>query len=447
MRISKHLSILAASVTSMFILAAQTSKPKMTQITGEEIKLETRELNIGDRVPNFQFSLLNYPSKKGKLSDFKGKFVILDFWATWCTSCLKHFPDMDIWQKKYGNKLQILLITTKNTGDDEKKVIAFFDKRKNLDGKKFCLPSIVYDSIANALFPHKMIPHYAWINADGVVQAITSSDQVSEKNIESFINGEELHLPVKKDLDFDNSKPLFVGENGGKNETYIYRSFLTRHLEGLPSTNGSIIDKNKLVHRQYAINVSILNLYQLAYPEINSYPENRVLLEVKYRSKYTCDDDWEAWKFDNTYSYELITPPASVEEVRVKMQEDLKRFFGLNVYTEKRKVNCLILKYHKINNNSKPNIGVKETNIYDKDNLPKYLRNYPIASLVGWLNTILDTPLIDETEVFEKMFIEGLPSDLRNIDQLKKCLSKYGFEITEEQRELQFFILSEKNSG
>ena len=59
-------------------------------------KHEIKPLKIGDKVPDIEFkNIINYKSKTARLSDFKGKLVILDFWGTWCTSCIAAFPKME----------------------------------------------------------------------------------------------------------------------------------------------------------------------------------------------------------------------------------------------------------------------------------------------------------------------------------------------------------------
>ena len=69
-------------------------------------------LKVGDTLPDLaSFNL------EGKLPDtLKGKVVIVDFWASWCTPCAKSFPVLDELQKKYGDKLVILAVNV-----DEKK--------------------------------------------------------------------------------------------------------------------------------------------------------------------------------------------------------------------------------------------------------------------------------------------------------------------------------------
>jgi peroxiredoxin len=63
------------------------------------------------------FTLKDVNGKNVKLSDFKGKIVILNFWATWCGPCRKEIPDFIQLQKEYGKEgLQFIGIALDQEG-------------------------------------------------------------------------------------------------------------------------------------------------------------------------------------------------------------------------------------------------------------------------------------------------------------------------------------------
>jgi len=154
-------------------------------------------LEIGDKVPDLIFeNILNGDKQPISISSLKGKAIILDFWATWCSACIKGFPHMKELQQKYGKNLQVLLIG--DSVKDTKEKLANFLLNREKDGSPITLPVAYNDMLTKMLFPHKMFPHYVWIGADRRVKAITRGVELTDINVDRFIAGLELSLPKKE---------------------------------------------------------------------------------------------------------------------------------------------------------------------------------------------------------------------------------------------------------
>jgi thiol-disulfide isomerase/thioredoxin len=164
-----------------------------------------KTLTVGDTVPDITFQkVINSNDTILNLSDFKDKFIILDFWAVWCGACISALPRLDSLQQKYKDRLSIILVNCmRRSHDSEKRIRDLFTKNwQQVYHKDFnCL--VVADSSTQFrhLFSFKMIPHYVWIDTKGIIQAITSSAQLTDANIALMLEGRKLALPVKQDSD------------------------------------------------------------------------------------------------------------------------------------------------------------------------------------------------------------------------------------------------------
>jgi thiol-disulfide isomerase/thioredoxin len=71
-----------------------------------------------DRAPVANFNLTNLDGKPVRLSDFRGKVVLVNFWATWCSACLAEIPDLIALQKKNTDEVTILGIALDGMPDE-----------------------------------------------------------------------------------------------------------------------------------------------------------------------------------------------------------------------------------------------------------------------------------------------------------------------------------------
>jgi thiol-disulfide isomerase/thioredoxin len=106
----------------LFVGKSFTSHPANAAMPGSR-----QDHFVGVPAPDFELKVLDTKDKTLKLSDFKGKAVLVNFWATWCEPCKVEMPWLVDLQKKYGSDgLQIVGIAMDDT--DEKTIASFTHK-------------------------------------------------------------------------------------------------------------------------------------------------------------------------------------------------------------------------------------------------------------------------------------------------------------------------------
>lgn len=79
-------------------------------------------LSIGSVVPDFEFT--DFTGAKHHLSDLKGRFVLLDFWATWCAPCMEDLPTLKKTYAEFHPKgFEILALNGEENPEKAEKVI------------------------------------------------------------------------------------------------------------------------------------------------------------------------------------------------------------------------------------------------------------------------------------------------------------------------------------
>ncbi|HEX6802378.1 MAG TPA: TlpA disulfide reductase family protein [Terriglobales bacterium] len=165
------LIVIAVVISLMLAFGIQKSRHASVQPSGAG-KLQ------GQAAPDF--SLASLDGKTLKLSDFRGKAVLLNFWATWCEPCKIEMPWFVELQKKYGPQgLQIVGVAMDDSGNQE---IADFAKKMNVN-----YPIVIgKESVGDQYGGIPYLPSTFYIDRDGkVVDRIFGL--VSRSEIESDI--------------------------------------------------------------------------------------------------------------------------------------------------------------------------------------------------------------------------------------------------------------------
>lgn len=142
----------------------ESEYPEHQIIAGNIVKKLTM-LRVGNTAPIFE--LFDMDSNIVKLDKFREKYVYLDFWATWCTPCLKEMKLMPELVKKYGKHIEFISISIDENPD---KMVKFLKKMKyasDYAGKGWTF--LHYGNYKNIKKDYHIngIPMYYLLNPDG----------------------------------------------------------------------------------------------------------------------------------------------------------------------------------------------------------------------------------------------------------------------------------------
>ncbi|MDG4847166.1 redoxin domain-containing protein [Peribacillus frigoritolerans] len=170
-----------ASVALLSLITVAIVQAMDNESKGDDEKDALGGLKIGAKAPNFSLKTLD--GKQVELSDYEGKKVMLNFWATWCPPCKKEMPDMEKYTQQAGDDVVVLAVNI----DPENDVQAFVED----NGITFTIPldSQSAKNPVNERYKILSIPTTYFIDKKGIIRnkvisAMTLKDM--ERNINSM---------------------------------------------------------------------------------------------------------------------------------------------------------------------------------------------------------------------------------------------------------------------
>jgi peroxiredoxin len=162
------LSVLAASAAAFLALAPASAHA------------------AGEQAPDFTLRDIN--NKEFSLSDFKGKVVLVNFWATWCGPCKVEMPHLDKMDAELESRgFEVLSIST-----DDARAASMVKPFIKKNGYQFTVLLDKTTSVVSKYNPAKTLPYTAIVDRDGRIAHVhmgyNAGDEVKmRKEVEDLL--------------------------------------------------------------------------------------------------------------------------------------------------------------------------------------------------------------------------------------------------------------------
>ncbi|VAW72651.1 hypothetical protein MNBD_GAMMA10-1436 [hydrothermal vent metagenome] len=124
----------------------------------------------------WNFTLKSQTGENIKLSELRGQVIALNFWASWCGTCIQQFPILKAYHQK--NKDRGFTVLSVNMDEDMEKVTRLIQKRK------FAYP-VLFDpqSQVSRLYPVDDLPTLFLIDRDGYIRYSLDDEKIRRQKI------------------------------------------------------------------------------------------------------------------------------------------------------------------------------------------------------------------------------------------------------------------------
>lgn len=311
-----------------------------------------RPLKVGDQLPDLLIKdIENYTKQDVKMSEFRGKYLLLDFWASGCISCYSGFKRLVGLQKRFEKDFQAIMLNPYETKEEMKRRTTHpsIAQRVYLPD----LPSIIGDNRWDSLFPFPTLGQQVWIDRKGKVIGISVPHNTNSKVIEKMIETGELDIIMASSF-FHNLKTVKLRTvlDKRQSDSTDHSIFSTiyigegANIYGLQS--GRVVDSSRGTVRYSFMNYSYdqlfystlqlgqknfgqdakpwVTVFEMAYPQYFLMPDNEGEIDGYYRRNRFC------YEIELPLSQEAVLPSIMWQELNQYIGQKL----GINARIETR---------------------------------------------------------------------------------------------------------------
>lgn len=404
-------------------------------------------------MPHFILNnVTHYNKNTVTLTDFSGKWLVLDFWASFCPPCIASLPRMSELQGKFKKDVQIIMVGLigKRSHADLESTKRMYERLR----RKHRLDLVVaYDSTLSYKLDIWSVPKVIVIDPNGIVR-VPNGNHIDSLSLSTIIRGGKMTLRNNRyNAAYEPAKLLDKAPSTSKGPL-LFASLLSKHKNerSFWSPLQLFNEGGTCVFRVQAAPLKVL--YRYAYVGRSNWQEigdslyttlsPDPILEVKDTTPFSYS--WSDTTNNNLYNYSIHTSRCQQfdkKKLMAIMQEDLRRCFGYSVTIERRLLPYwrLVLKSNRYRKKLESKGGIMQYPAAPAAGFS--LQNAPISTLLSiiWsFHVGKEPPIIDETQIVNNVDIT-LNAVLSDLMDVKKALNSNGLDLVHGQKYMNVIVI------